>query len=80
MRSYFRLQFFFWLLLCSVVYGCYVDTPSGAPETVSRRLVELLADPDSDVRRTAAEALGKVGHKSSNASLIVALNLSLIHI
>ena len=26
MRSYFRLQFFFWLLLCSVVYGCYVDT------------------------------------------------------
>ena len=74
MRSYFRLQFFFWLLLCSVVYGCYVDTPSGAPETVSRRLVELLADPDSDVRRTAAEALGKVGHKSSNASLIVALN------
>ncbi len=36
--------------------------------------MELLADPDSDVRRTAAEALGKVGHKSSNASLIVALD------
>ena len=57
-----------------MVYGCYVDTPSGDPETVSRRLVELLADPDPDVRRTAAEALGKVGHKSSNASLIVALD------
>lgn len=74
MPSYFRLQFLFWLLLYSVMYGCYVDTPSGTPETVSRRLVELLADPDSDVRRTAAEALGKVGHKSSTGSLIMVLD------
>ncbi|MCS6289844.1 MAG: HEAT repeat domain-containing protein [Nitrospira sp.] len=74
MGSYFRLQFLFWLLLCSVVYGCYVDAPSGEPETVSRRLVELLADPDPDVRRTAAEALGKIGHKSSNSGLTVALD------
>lgn len=74
MRAYFPFHFLVSLLLCSVVYGCYVDTPSVEPETVSRRLMELLADQDSDVRRTAAEALGKVGHKSSTGSLIVALD------
>lgn len=74
MRAYCRLHFLFCLLLCSVVYGCYVDTPSGTPEVVSRQLVELLVDSDPDVRLTAAEALGKVGHKSSNSSLILALN------
>lgn len=74
MRAHFRFHFLVCLLLCSVVYGCYVETPSGSPEAVSRQLVELLIDPDPDVRRIAAEALGKVGHMSSNSSLILALN------
>ncbi len=74
MASHFRLHLLFWLFLCSLITGCYVDTSPGAPDMVSRRLVELFADPDPDVRRTAAEALGKVGHRSANSSLIVALN------
>lgn len=37
------------------------------------RLSELLADPDPDVRRTAAEALGKIGHPSASSGLITAL-------
>jgi HEAT repeat protein len=50
-----------------------VETPSAAPEVVSMRLSELLADQDPDMRRTAAEALGKIGRRSSMAALIAAL-------
>ena len=38
------------------------------------RLSELLADPDPEVRRTAAEALGKVGHRAASSGLNAALN------
>ncbi|HNI18581.1 MAG TPA: HEAT repeat domain-containing protein [Nitrospira sp.] len=37
------------------------------------RLNELLADPDPEVRRTAAEGLGKIGHPSASPGLIAAL-------
>lgn len=61
------------LVLSSTLSGCYVDVPPAAPESVSARLSELLADPDPEVRRTAAEALGKIGHQSANSGLIAAL-------
>jgi HEAT repeat protein len=62
------------LLLFPLMSGCYVDVPPATPELVSARLNELLADPDPEVRRTAAEALGKVGHQSAQAALLSALN------
>lgn len=61
------------LMLVSTLSGCYVDVPPADPESVSRRLSELLADPEPEVRRTAAEALGKIGHQSANSPLIGAL-------
>ncbi len=62
------------VFLSAALTACYSDTPPGDPEMVAQRLVALLADPDPDVRRTAAEALGKVGHRSASAGLIVSLN------
>lgn len=72
--SHFLLPLLCWLLLCPLITGCYVDASSGTPDMVSQRLGELLGDPDSDVRLTAAEALGKIGHASANSLLITALN------
>ena len=54
--------------------GCYVETPPADPDMVSARLGELLEDPDPDMRRTAAEAMGKIGRRSSRAGLIAALH------
>lgn len=70
----FPLRFVFCLLLCPALAGCYIDAPPSAPNVISARLSELLADSDSDVRRTAAEALGKIGHRSASAGLLSALN------
>ncbi len=65
------------ILLPFVLYlimpGCYVDVPPRAPEVVSIQLSELLADSDPEVRRTAAEALGKVGQSAAHSGLIAAL-------
>ena len=41
--------------------GCYLDTPPTPPESISKFLVELLGDPNPEVRLTATEALGKIG-------------------
>jgi HEAT repeat protein len=68
------LHLSFWLLVCSIVAGCYLDVPPADPDIVSARLVELLTDPDPDMRRTAAEALGKIGRQSSKAGLVSALH------
>jgi HEAT repeat protein len=54
--------------------GCYVDVPPAAPDVMAARLDALLADQDPDMRRTAAEALGKIGHASENSRLLSALN------
>ncbi|MCS6319076.1 MAG: HEAT repeat domain-containing protein [Nitrospira sp.] len=62
------------MFLSAALTACYSDTPPEDPEMVAQRLVALLADSDPDVRRTAAEALGKVGHRSASAGLIVSLN------
>lgn len=65
-----------WLfpLFFSILSGCYVEVSPSAPAVVSVKLTELLADPDPEVRRTAAEALGKVGHQSAESALIAALD------
>lgn len=74
MRSDFSAHIFFWLVLCFINSGCYVDAPPTAPDVMSARLGELLADPDPEMRRTAAEALGKIGHRSASSELLSALN------
>jgi HEAT repeat protein len=56
-----------------MVSGCYVDTPATAPEAVSARLATLLRDQNADVRRTAAEALGKIAAQTAGAALIGAV-------
>ncbi|MCE7977576.1 MAG: HEAT repeat domain-containing protein [Nitrospira sp. NTP1] len=61
------------LVLFFALTGCYVEVPPDAPPSVSIRLSELLADPDPEVRRTAAEALGKIGHQSAESALLAAL-------
>lgn len=61
------------LVLSLSLTGCYVEVPPAAPESVSIRLSELLADPDPEVRRTATEALGKIGHQSASSGLLAAL-------
>ncbi|MBX3346025.1 MAG: HEAT repeat domain-containing protein [Nitrospira sp.] len=77
MRRYGRVR----LLSCLVsllsanclIAGCYVDVPPGGPVEVSMRLTELLTDSDPDVRRTAAESLGKIGERSAGHGLLAAL-------
>lgn len=70
----FSLPFIAWLILCFPLSGCYIDAKPLAPDAMSERLGELLEDPDPDMRRTAAEALGKIGHQSANAGLLAALS------
>jgi len=52
------------LLAALVLPGCYLDTPPATPDAVSTFLVGLLKDSSPEVRRTAAEALGKIGASS----------------
>lgn len=62
------------LLIGSATAGCYVESPSVDPEVLSARLIDLLVGADPDMRRTAAEALGKLGRQSARAGLVSALN------
>ncbi len=63
------------LLLSSalLVGGCYVDTPASPDEAV-KILSGLSADPDPSVRRTAVEALGKIGDPRVQSVLVNALH------
>lgn len=58
------------LLLLSVVGGCRADVPANQPEAVVGVLVRLLNDPQADVRRTAAVALGRLGRSEATAPLV----------
>lgn len=52
--------------------GCYQSPPS-SPGTAIPILTELLGDRDAQVRRVAAEALGKIGQAGAETYLIPAL-------
>lgn len=60
------------LLGFALLIGCYHDVPS-APDQAVRILTELLGDPQASVRRTAAEALGKIGRPGAEELLVSAL-------
>lgn len=57
----------------SLIAGCYVDVPPAGPREVSIGLTDLLVDPNPEVRRTAAESLGKIGERSASHGLLAAL-------
>lgn len=57
------------ILIAFGLAGCYRDTPPAPSEEVSTALVRLLADPHGDVRRTAAESLGKIAQASAERPL-----------
>ncbi len=68
------IQYSLCLLIGFATAGCYVEAPSAGPEVMSVRLRELLADSDPNMRRTAAEALGKIGRRSARSGLVSVLN------
>lgn len=74
MMSSFSIHLAFLVLSSSILTGCYVEAPPSAPDVVVARLGELLTDPDPDMRRTAAEALGKIGHPTASSGLRSALD------
>jgi hypothetical protein len=53
--------------------GCYQSVPS-APDQAVRMLTDLLDDSHASVRRTAAEALGKIGSPKTEDALLRALS------
>lgn len=56
-----------------ILSGCYLDTPADGPDVVSGWLGDLLVDQNPDIRRTAIEALGKIGGSSQVHRIIETL-------
>ena len=54
--------------------GCYQSSGLSAPQVGADSLIRLLRDPDTVIRRTAAESLGKIGYQQAAPSLILALD------
>ncbi len=69
-----RLPPLYLYYVCVMLTGCYPDVPPGSPEAVSGRLVELVQDQNPDIRRTAVEALGKIGQPVHASTLTRMLN------
>jgi HEAT repeat protein len=53
--------------------GCYQQSPDPSPQDTARVLLALLDDPHESIRRTAAEALGKIGDHRAISSLTQSL-------
>ena len=62
------------LSLCfASLLGCYQPPATSSPQRTVDTLLKLLHDSDAMARRTAAEALGKIGNPQAIAGLVVAL-------
>ncbi len=62
------------LSLCfASLLGCYQSSASPFPQRTVETLLKLLHDRDAVTRRTAAEALGKIGNPQAVPGLVVAL-------
>jgi HEAT repeat protein len=72
-RSRLLSPLYLWSV-CALLTSCHSDVPPGSPEAVSGRLVELVQDQSADMRRTAVEALGKIGLPSHVSTLTRMLN------
>jgi HEAT repeat protein len=62
------------LVASSLFAGCYGNSSPTDPGTVVPRLVELLRDPEPEVRRTAAQALGKIADPGTATPLVDSLS------
>ena len=58
------------LLLVGLNAGCVAEGPVIDPDALIPRLVELLNDPNPDVRQTAATALGKIASPQAAPALV----------
>lgn len=56
-----------------VLQACYQDSPPSTPPRTVDSLVSLLNDRDWTIRRTAAEALGKIGEREALPHLVSSL-------
>ena len=62
------------LSLCvASLIGCYQPSASSSPQRTVGALLRLLNDSDAAVRRTAAEALGKIGNPQAVPGLVISL-------
>lgn len=61
--------------VCALILGvgCYGSPESGDPRDVVPQLVNLLADPDPEIRRTAVIDLGRIGALQAVEALLSAL-------
>lgn len=59
--------------MISLIIGCRIDVAPRSPEVLLPVLIELLDNPDAEVRRTAAMAVGKIGHPGSAGALVQGL-------
>lgn len=62
------------VLLLSGLSGCYGDTAATDPEAAAASLIELLQDEDPRMRRTAAQALGKIAAPDTAGALLQSLD------
>jgi HEAT repeat protein len=65
-----------WLVLIGLTLtACIVATDHAepTPETVLPRLLAVLKDPDPEMRRTAAQSLGKIASAKGGSALVAAL-------
>lgn len=61
------------LLLVGLIAGCTAEELPTDPDVLIPRLVELLKDPNPDVRQTAALALGKIARPQAAQALVETL-------
>lgn len=59
-----------WCVALLVVGGCYGNEPPSISDRAARPLIELLQDPHPDIRRVAAESLGKIGDPKTGSVLV----------
>lgn len=59
-----------WCVVGLVVGGCYGNEPPTMPDRADKLLIELLQDPHPDIRRVAAESLGKIGDPKTGSALV----------
>lgn len=62
------------LILPFSLLSCYQESPSSNVQNSKGVLLRLLHDPDAMVRRTAAEALGKIGDQGAVTDLLGVLS------
>jgi len=61
------------LIGCGMQWGCFQEAPAPSVERGIAVLIPLLRDDTPELRRTAAESLGKIGDRSAVPALLPVL-------